>query len=142
MEQIVDPVSRGSLPGSLPGQGSSFSHSPTGVDERADEPGEGVLRTFPQYKKSAKLGSRSGSELLPDHAACSAGGLRRVGAAQGEKRWARRTSGTDVLTVQSWRAPAGVEVVWYGEKDEEGGVWYWHRDTRVSTFDLPPLPPE
>ena len=35
VEQIVDPVSRGGLPG------SSSSHSPTGVDERADEPGEG-----------------------------------------------------------------------------------------------------
>ena len=46
----------------------------------------------------------------------------------------------DLRTV--WRAPAGVEVVWYGEKDEKGGVWYWHRDTRVSTFELPPLPPE
>ena len=42
VEQIVDPVSRGGLPG------SSFSHSPTGVDERTDEPGEGVFRTFPQ----------------------------------------------------------------------------------------------
>ena len=22
----------------------------------------------------------------------------------------------------------------------EGGVWYWHMDTRVSCYDLPPLP--
>ena len=53
-----------------------------------------------------------------------------MGAAQGEKRW------QDVLNIRTnstvWRAPAGVEVVWYGEKDEDGGVWYWHRDTRVS----------
>ena len=37
VEQIVDPVSRGGLPG------SSSSLSPTGVDERADEPGERVF---------------------------------------------------------------------------------------------------
>ena len=49
--------------------------------------------------------------------------------------WNRRTNST------VWLAPDGVEVVWYGEKDEEGRVWYWHRDTRVSTFLLPPLPP-
>ena len=39
-EQIVDfPVSRGGLPDFRPGQGSSSSsHSPVGVEERADEP--------------------------------------------------------------------------------------------------------
>ena len=56
-----------------------------------------------------------------------------------ERHAGKLTSGTDVLTV--WQAPAGVDVVWYGERVEEGGIWYWHRDTRVSTFDLPPLPP-
>ena len=40
VEQIVDPVSFGGLPG------SSFSHSPAGDEERADEPGKGVFRTF------------------------------------------------------------------------------------------------
>ena len=60
MEQIVDPFSRGGLPG------SSSSHSPTGDEERADEPGKGFFRTFPQQKESAKLGSQSGSELLPE----------------------------------------------------------------------------
>ena len=29
-------------------------------------PGDGVFRTFPQIKKSAGLGSHSGSELLPE----------------------------------------------------------------------------
>ena len=65
VEQIVDPVSRGSLPGSLPGQSSSSSHSPAGVEERADEPGEGVFRTFPKNRKSAKVAPHSGSELPP-----------------------------------------------------------------------------
>ena len=60
VEQIVDPVSSGRL------QVSSSSHSPAGVEERADEPGEGVFRTFPQNKKSAKLASHSGSALLPE----------------------------------------------------------------------------
>ena len=32
--------------------------------------------------------------------------------------WSRRTHST------VWQAPAGVEVVWYGERDEEGGIWY------------------
>ena len=58
-EQIVDAVSRGSFPG------SSSSHSPAGNEECADEPGKGVLRTFPQNKKSAKVTSHSGSELPP-----------------------------------------------------------------------------
>ena len=42
MEQIVDPVSRGGL------LGSSSSHSPAGDEERADESGIGVFRTFHQ----------------------------------------------------------------------------------------------
>ena len=33
--------------------------------------------------------------------------------------WNRRTNNT------VWQAPAGVEVVWIGERNEEGGVWYW-----------------
>ena len=60
MEQIVDPVSRGGL------HGSSSSHSPAGDEERADEPGKGVFRTFPHIRKSAKLAPHSGSELLPE----------------------------------------------------------------------------
>ena len=59
-EQIVDPVSRGGL------HGSSSSHSPAGVEECADEPGDGVFRTFFVVKKSAKVASHSGSELLPE----------------------------------------------------------------------------
>ena len=39
VEQIVDPVSSGGLHGFLSGHGSSSSHSPAGVEERADEPG-------------------------------------------------------------------------------------------------------
>ena len=139
VEQIVDPVSRGGLPG------SSFSHSPTDVDERADEPAEGGFRTFPQNKKSTKVASHSGSELLPESspstpAAQLEGSVEwvRLRECHAGKTffWNRRTNST------VWRAPAGVEVVWYGERNEEGAVYYWYRDTRASTFDLPPLPPE
>ena len=59
VEQIVDPVSRGGL------QGSSSSHSSAGDEERADEPGKGFFRTFPQIKKRAKVAPHSGSELPP-----------------------------------------------------------------------------
>ena len=50
--------------------------------------------------------------------------------------WNRRSNET------LWQPPVGIEVDWMGKQEEGGGVWYWHRRTRVSTFDLPPLPPE
>ena len=67
MEQnVVFPVG-GGLQDFLPGQSSSASSSsPAGVRGSANGPGEKVFRTFPQMKKSAKLGSHSGSELLPE----------------------------------------------------------------------------
>ena len=138
--QIVD-ILGGSLQGSHPGQGSPVSssfHSPAGSDDDADEPGKGVFRTFPQNKKSAKV--TSGSEL-PPHPSSSTAAAQLEWVRLNERHvgktyfWNRRTNGT------VWLAPDGVEVVWYGEKDQEGRVWYWHRDTRISTFDLPPLPP-
>ena len=105
---------------------------------------QGVFRTFPQNKQSAKVTSHSGSELPPHPSSSTAAAqledsvewvrLREKHAGK-TYFWNRRTNST------VWRAPAGVEVVWYGEKDEKGGVWYWHRDTRGSVFDLPPLPP-
>ena len=138
MEQIVDPVSRGSL------QGSSSSHSPAGDEERADEPGKGVFRTFHQHKKSAKVASHSGSELLPESSPSTRAAQLEDSVEWVRLRddnsgkpyyWNRRTNST------FWQAAAGVKVVWIGERDEEGLVWYWHRDTRVSVFDLHPLLP-
>ena len=99
---------------------------------------------FPQNKKSAKVASHSGSELLPKSNPSTPAAQLEVSVEWVWLRerhacktyfWNRRTNST------VWQAPAGVEVVWYGERNEEGGVQYWHRDTRVSTFDLPPLPP-
>ena len=62
--QIVD-APRGGLQGFRPGQSSSASSSSTpGVHGSADGPGKGVFRTFPQNKKSAKMGSHS-SQRVP-----------------------------------------------------------------------------
>ena len=94
VEQIVDPVSRGGL------HGSSFSYSPAGDEERADEPGKGFFRTFPQIKKKCEgcsaLGVGTASALQLMDGGGSAGGLRRVGEAQGEARW------QDVLLEQTY----------------------------------------
>ena len=49
--------------------------------------------------------------------------------------WNRRTCST------VWKPPPGVEVMWYGERDEKGVRYYWHRDTRVSTYLFPFLRP-
>ena len=76
VEQIVDfPVSRGGLQEFRPGQSSSSSHSPAGVEERADEPGEGVFALFPKIKKCEvgfALGSESARWCQPIHASSSA----------------------------------------------------------------------
>ena len=79
-------------------------------------PGEGVFRTFPQIRQSSALQLMDGGG--------SAGG---------------HTTSTQTHS-RHWQPPPGVKVVWNGERNEEGLVWYWH-STRVSTFDLPPLPP-
>ena len=105
---------------------------------------KGFFRTFPQNKKSAKVASHSGSELLSESSPSTPAAQQ-----EGSVEWVRlreRHAGKTYFWNRPtnstvWQAPAGVEVVWYGERDEEGGIWYWHRDTRVSTFDLPPLPP-
>ena len=85
---------------------------------------QGVFRTFPQNKKSAKVTSHSGSELPPHPSSSTAAAqledsvewvrLREKHAGK-TYFWNRRTNST------VWRAPAGVEVVWYGEKNEKGG---------------------
>ena len=67
VEQNVEFPVGGGLQDFLAGQSSSASsHDPAGVHEALDGPGEGFFRTFHQNKKSATLGSRSGSELLPE----------------------------------------------------------------------------
>ena len=67
VEQNVEFPVFGGLQDFLTGPSSpAASSSPAGVRGFADVPGDGVFRTFPQIKKSAGLGSHSGSELLPE----------------------------------------------------------------------------
>ena len=35
----------------------------------------------------------------------------------------------------------GIRVVWVGRRNSEDEVYYWHKDSRVRSFDLHPLPP-
>ena len=63
VEHIVDIPASPGLPGFLSGQGAASSSSR--LLDVADEDFTGVFRTFPRSKKSAKLGSHSGSELPP-----------------------------------------------------------------------------
>ena len=69
VEQTVD-IPGGGLQVFRPGLSSSSSHSPAGVEELADEPGEGVFALFPKIKKSAKSGSHS-SQRVPASASPS-----------------------------------------------------------------------
>ena len=45
--------------------------------------------------------------------------------------WNRRTRET------KWKPPPGIRVVWVGQATEGGGIWYWHKGTRASTY-VPP----
>ena len=84
---------------------------------------KGFFAIFPVLKKSAKLASQSGSELFPESSPSTRAAqledsvewvrLREKHAGK-TYFWNRRANST------VWRAPAGVEVVWYGEKDERG----------------------
>ena len=52
------------------------------------------------------------------------------------------TSGTDAPGATSWRAPAGVQVVWDGEMSAGKVLQYWNQITRLPAHDgLPRLPP-
>ena len=104
--QNVDFPVGGGLQDFLPGQTSSASSSsPAGVYGSTDGPGEGVFRTFPQNKKKVRRSLRTrGRNCLrtPAH------GRQRLswrtpssGCGSGRNTLARRTSGTDVLTVLS-----------------------------------------
>ena len=65
VEQIVDIPARRGLPDFLPGQSATASSSSRLRDD-ADEGFQGFFSHFSPSEKSAKLGPRSGSELLPE----------------------------------------------------------------------------
>ena len=122
--QIVD-THRGGLQGSRPGQGSPASssfHSPAGSDDDADEPGEGFFSHFSPSKKSARVPASVSPSTLAAQLEVAPNSIEwvqlRERYADKTYYWNRRTNST------VWQAPAGVEVVWIGERNEEGGVWY------------------
>ena len=81
--QIVD-IPGGGLQGARPGQGSPASssfHSPAGSDDDADEPGEGVFRTFPCPRKSVRVIPHLGSQLDSSSSEPSAHQMPRAGVA-------------------------------------------------------------
>ena len=61
VEQTIDPPG-GGLQDFRPGLSSSSSYFPAGVPEALDEPGPGVIRTFPQIKKKCEVGFALDSE--------------------------------------------------------------------------------
>ena len=94
---------------------------------------------------SAQLGEHVSSSTLSAHRMARAGEpvdsdgsdewvLMRTPDIGKSNYWNRRTRSS------SW-SPEGITVVWVGELPESGGVWHWHRVTRASTYELPPLPP-
>ena len=105
---------------------------------------KGFFRTFPQIKKSAKVTSHSGSELPPHPSSSTAAAqledsvewVRLKDDKSGKPYYWNRRSFSTV-----WKPPPGVKVVWNSARNEEGDRYFWHSETRVSTFDLPPLPP-
>ena len=132
-EQLVD-----TSPGVGLGQGSSSSAGP------ADEDFAVVFRTFPCGKKSARAAASPSAELSRE---VSPWTPAAYAAPSGSDEWVQfsRRGKPFYLNRRShetfWTPPEGVKVVWSGEQTAAGRVWYWHKETRVSTFDLPPLPP-
>ena len=115
-----------------------------GIAEALDEPGEGFFRTFPQIKKSAKVTPRWSARVPRDVSSSTPAPQLEVSVEwvrlKDDKSgkpyyWNRRTFST------VWEPPPGVKVVWNGARNEEGFRYFWHSETRVSTFALPFLPP-
>ena len=148
-EQIVDfPVSRGGLQDYRPGQGSSSSsHVPARDQEGLNESGEGFFFAFSKLKKSAKLGPHSSPRVPASVSSSMLAAQLEEAPVPDSNEWVQFLNGgkaflleqthqCDCLAVASWRQFG------LGREDGRGGVpYYWHRDTRVSRYGLPPLPP-
>ena len=116
VEQIA--VSRGfgeGLQDFLPGQSSSSSsHDPARIADTLDEPGEGVFRTFPQIKKSAKVTPHSSARVPRDVSSSTPAPHHRtrlwewvmIITDQGPYYWDRRTGET------RWTMEAGYAPSW------------------------------
>ena len=115
----------------LPGQGSAAA----GAEQIADITSSGGAHGFlPGQVSTASPGPVHVDEHLSD----SAEWVQCHDAATTDRPffWNRRTHTT------VWQRPPGVRVVWVCTQCSGREVYYWHRGTRVSRFDLPPLPPE
>ena len=95
---------------------------------------------------SAQLGGHVSSSTLSAHQMARAekpvdsdGSIEWVKLHVGETDqtyyWNRRIQET------TWRAPAGVQVVWVGGRSASGMVWYFNEVTGHTAHTLPPLPP-
>ena len=114
----------------LPRQGSAVA----GAEQLADIVSSGGPHGFlPGQSSTASPGPVHVDVHLPDSAEWV---QLRDDATSKPYFWNRRTRAT------MWKPPPGIRVVWVGEKGSGGEVWYWHKGTRASTYDLPPLPPE
>ena len=151
VEQIaVDPVSSGGLQGSLPGQGSSSSsHVPAGVEEPARMSlVKGFFTHFSPKLKKVRSWVRTRVRRYPPVSAHPRWRLssrmrpcRTPTSGCSSLMAARPITGTDAPNATVWQSPPGVNEVWVGKMDEDGVPYCWHRDTRVSRYGLPPLPP-
>ena len=114
----------------LPRQGSAAA----GAEQIADITSSGGPHGFlPGQVSTWSLGPDHVDEHLPDSAEWV---QFRATATCKPHFWNRRTNATAL------KPPPGINVVWVGERPRGRGVWYWHKGTRASTYDLLPLPPE
>ena len=136
--QIVE-IPGGSLQGSHPGQGSTRCLQPVQGSRsvvRTMAPGQAwsrvFLRTFPRKKKSAKITAHSrGRNWVPQSSSSTATAQLEdsveLGASHGTPRWHRRTSGTDVLTVQAGWLQMVSRSCGTAKRMRSDGSWYWLR---------------
>ena len=89
---------------------------------------QGVFRTFPRPKKSAKVRARSRSELAA-HSSSSTPSAYGVVSSLEEKKEEHQVSPMpdSIDWVESLPSDCPEDATWLGERDEEGGIWYWHR---------------
>ena len=98
-----------------------------------------LLPVGKQYacRRESECGAAPGGQLMDSGGLWRDHRFRRVGAVltggANHFYWNRRSHET------FWSPPEGVKVVWVGEQTAAGregrrrGVWYWHKETRVST---------
>ena len=137
-EQIADIPSSGGPHGFLPGQ---VSMAFLGAEHGHDGHGHGALHGSPPRLRSCCWSSRlcPGTEFNSSSCGCARGGLPPSGCSTVTPLRASPITGTDIpmrLPGSHLRASRSSGLV------RGGGIWFWHRGTRVSTYELPPLPPE